>query len=69
MQAMGRPGTWEVSPSPPETRRCGRAAIQVRPGLGGHARPRGSEQGEPVVPPSEGDEARRDGRREVGVRW
>ncbi len=47
------------------SRRCGRRGISG-PGPGGCSIP-GSETGQRVVAPSEGNEARRDGRREVGV--
>ena len=43
------------------------AANEVVQALGEIVRLRGSEEGEAVVAPSEGDEARREGRREVGV--
>jgi hypothetical protein len=44
------------------------AAVVSRPGPGSCLAP-GSEEGQRVVPPSEGNEARRDGEREVGVHW
>ena len=62
----GRPGTWETFPSPPLGGGPG-AAVEVaqapeqRPGSG-------ERTGQSVVPPSEGNEARRDGRGGVGVR-
>ena len=43
------------------------AAIENGPGPRGSVRPRGAKEGEAVVVPSEGDEVRREGRREVGV--
>ena len=62
----GRPGTWEVSSSPPSRGGAGAAIEVVRvlgesPGLGG------AKTGEAVVALSEGDEVTRNGGREVGV--
>ena len=43
------------------------AAIEMVQAHGEASGPGGAEEGEAVVVPSEGDEVRREGRREVGV--
>ena len=62
----GRPGTWEVSSSPPKGGGAG-AAVEVVQALGESSCSGGANRGGAVVVPSEGDEARREGRRGVGV--
>ena len=62
----GRPGTWDISSSPPLRGGAG-AAIEMVQALGASPCSGGAKEGEAEVVPSEGDEARRDGGREVGV--
>ena len=62
----GRPGTWEVSSSPPLRGGAGAAVEAVR-ALGEPPVPEGAKEGEAVVALSEGNEVMRDGGREVGV--
>ena len=62
----GRPGTWDISSSPPLRGGAG-AAVEVVQVLGESSDSGGAKGGEAVVVPSEGNEARRDGGREVGV--
>jgi hypothetical protein len=61
----GRPGTWEASFSPSLVGGAGAAVEAVQ--ASGVVPVPGSEQGQGVVLPSEGNEVRRDGRRGVGV--
>jgi hypothetical protein len=67
----GCPGTWEILPSPYE--RPGRKGCREKRALacGRHCPAhRGSEaRGQRTVPPSEGNEARREGRQEVVAPW
>jgi hypothetical protein len=59
---MGPPGTWEVSFSPPESRRLGAALKKVQARRTVRPRTTGSEgRGARVEPRSEGNEATRGG--------
>ena len=62
----GRPGTWDISSSPPCRGGAG-AAIEVVQAHGELSGPGGAKRGEAVVVLSEGNEVMRDGGREVGV--
>ena len=62
----GRPGTWDISSSPPWRGGAG-AAIEVVQALGETSGPEGAKEDEAVVVLSEGDEVTHDGGREVGV--
>jgi hypothetical protein len=67
----GSPGTWELLSSPRKTTRMGIPGDQPqarRSALGGGGRDAGAP-GATVVPPSEGNEVRREGRQEVAVPW
>ena len=55
----GRPGTWDISSSPPLRGGAG-AAIEMVQALGASPCSGGAKEGEAEVVPSEGDEARRD---------
>jgi len=64
--ALGSPGTWEIPPSPVHGSGWAAGETAWLASVALHAR--GSEQASAAqVPPSEGNEARRDGRREVAA--
>ena len=58
----GSPGTWETLSLPSAMSRLGIPEDQLPGPRPAHSRPREQRPGATVVPPSEGNEARRDGR-------
>ena len=62
----GSPGTWEVLTSPAPNR-TGHPVSVSRPVGSWRSTPTGANKRARLVPPSEGNEARREGRQEVGA--